>query len=169
MEKQKRSKSLQPGASTVSDLKRSSVDSSQGFKVIRQGRSEEDLDDLCSLYSEPDYNSDSIGGKLQLGIWYRVDEMTLYVRIAKGKELASIGEAKPDPYIRMHLLPDKTKLTKRRTGIQRKTNTPEFNEILKVSICVIYSLKINCELPELIIQYCLLMHVCSMEGLIGQT
>ena len=117
----------------MTDSQRPSIDSNQGFKVIRQARSEEDLDDLCSLYSEPDYNSESIGGKLELGIWYRVDEMTLYVRIAKAKELVNIGEAKPDPYVRMHLLPDKTKLTKRRTGIQRKTNTPEFNEILKVS------------------------------------
>lgn len=100
------------------------------------------MDDLCSLYSEPDYyNSDVIGGKLKLGIWYRTDDKTLYVRISKAKKLANVGaENKPDPYVRMHLLPDKTKLTKRRTSIQRKTNTPEFDELLKVSICVILSL-----------------------------
>lgn len=114
--------------------------SSQGFKVIRQARSEEDLDDLCSLYSEPDYNSESIGGKIKLGIWYRTDDKTLYVRISKAKELANIGERKPDPYVRMHLLPDKTKLTKRRTSIQRKTNKPDFDELLKVRICVILDL-----------------------------
>lgn len=140
VEKQKRSKSLEPGASIDSKQSSTADSSSQGFKVIRQGRSEEDLDDLCSLYSEPDYNSDSIGGKLKLGIWYRTDDKTLYVRITKAKELASIGESKPDPYVRMHLLPDKTKLTKRRTSIQRKTNTPDFDELLKVSICVILDL-----------------------------
>lgn len=140
VEKQKRSRSLEPSTST--DSKQSTVNSSnQGFKVIRQGRSEEDLDDLCSLYSEPDYNSDVIGGKIKLGIWYRTDDKTLYVRISKAKNLTNIGESKPDPYVRMHLLPDKTKLTKRRTSIQRKTNTPDFDELLKVSIlCVILDL-----------------------------
>ena len=110
VEKQRRSKSLEPTTS---------IDSNQGFKVIRKGRSEEDLDDLCSLYSEPDYNSEMVSGKIKLGIWYRTDNTTLYVRVAKGKDLASVGDGKPDPYVRMHLLPDKTKLTKRRTSIQR--------------------------------------------------
>lgn len=129
--KQTRSRSLQPtDFQTSTDVN----DASSGFTLIRQGKSEENLDDLGSLYSEPDYFSERVSGKIKLGIWYRTDERTLYVRVAKAKDLVNINNAKPDPYVRMHLLPDKTKLTKRRTGIQRKTISPEFNEILKVSM-----------------------------------
>ena len=132
--KQKRSKSLQPtDLQTSTDVN----DASSGFTLIRQGKSEESLDDLGSLYSEPDYFSENrVSGKIKLGIWYRTDERTLYIRVAKAKDLANINDEKPDPYVRMHLLPDKTKLTKRRTGIQRKTVSPEFNETLKVSMYI---------------------------------
>ena len=128
--------------STSLDPQKSSSDRDghlQGFKIIRQGQSEEDLDDLCSLYSEPDYFSETIGGKIKLGIWYRTDDSTLYVRVSKAEELKNLGESKPDPYVRMHLLPDKTKLTKRRTSIQRKTNAPEFDELLKVRIILLFA------------------------------
>ena len=135
--KQKRSKSLEPAASTDSQQAAASTDvndPASGFKLIRRGQSEEGLDDLGSLYSEPDYDSETISGKIKLGIWYKTDDRTLFVRVAEGKDLSSINDGKPDPYVRMHLLPDKTKLTKRRSSIQRKTKEPKFDEILKVSI-----------------------------------
>ena len=133
--KQRRSRSLQPDTLTESQPSTDVNDPSSGFKLIKQERSEENLDDICSLYSEPDYISESIGGMVKLGVWYRTDDSTLYVHVAKAKKLAHVDGKKPDPYVRMHLLPNKTKQTKRRTGIQRKTDNPKFDELLKVSVC----------------------------------
>ena len=132
--KERRSRSLQPPSSIETQPSTDVNDPSSGFKLIKQERSEESLDDICSLYSEPDYNTETIGGKIKLGVWYRTDENTLYVHVAKAKKLVSVDGGKPDPYVRMHLLPNKTKQTKRRTGIQRKTDSPKFDEILKVSV-----------------------------------
>ena len=133
--KERRSRSLQPPSAIEIQRSTDVNDPASGFKLIKQERSEESLDDICSLYSEPDYNTDTTGGKIKLGVWYRTDENTLYVHIGKAKKLVSVDGRKPDPYVRMHLLPNKTKQTKRRTGIQRKTDNPKFDEILKVSVC----------------------------------
>lgn len=132
LERRKRARSLERDASTDSQRSTDVNAPDSGFKLIREGRSEESLDDLCSLYSEPGYDCEKVSGKIKLGIWYRMDDHTLYVRVAEAKDLININDGHPDPYVRIHLLPDKTKLTKRRTSIQRKTNTPEFDELLKV-------------------------------------
>lgn len=132
--KQKRSQSLQTSVITVAQPSTDVNDPASGFKLIKRGQSEEGLDDLGSLYSEPDYDSESIRGKIKLGTWFKKDEHTLFVRVAEAKDLANVEDKTPDPYVRMHLLPDKTKLTKRRSSIQRKTTTPKFDELLKVSI-----------------------------------
>ena len=88
---------------------------------------------VSSIYSADGGMGDyMITGKIQIGVWFKND--VLFVRVVKAKGLAA---AKPggtsDPYVKTYLLPDKTKHTKRKTGIQRKTLNPEYNETVKVS------------------------------------
>ncbi len=73
----------------------------------------------------------AITGSIQVGVWYKDGQ--LFVRVVKASGLAVAKKAGySDPYIKTYLLPDRSKHSKRKTGIQRKTTNPVFNEILKV-------------------------------------
>lgn len=74
-----------------------------------------------------------IKGKMKVGVWYKQNEGQLYVRIVSAKGLAAAKkDGTSNPYVKVFLLPDKSKQTKRMTGVQRKTLNPTYNEILKV-------------------------------------
>ena len=87
---------------------------------------------VTSIYSADGSKEDyTISGKVMVGIWHK-DEM-LYVRVIKAEGLRGVKSGGiSDPYVKTYLLPDKTKHTKRKTGIQRCTTNPVFNETLKV-------------------------------------
>lgn len=108
-------------------------DPNSGYKLIRSTREEDNLAEISSLYSEPAYDSNIIvTGTLKCGVWYRDEEQILYIRVKKAKDLAEIPGKAVNPYVKIHLLPNKSKHTKRKTGIQRKTRDPEYDEIIKV-------------------------------------
>lgn len=79
-----------------------------------------------------------------MGVWLKNNVLFVSVVRARGLALArsATGE-KPNPYVKTYLLPDGSKHTKRKTGIQRKTTNPEFNEILKVILCILGGQSIN--------------------------
>ena len=101
--------------------------------MIKQEKSDENLAETSSLYSENCYEGDPITGKMTLGVWYRNEENTLYVKIVKIKGLSAPKGKGINPYVKTYLLPEKSKTFKRMTGIQRKTPNPEYDEILKVT------------------------------------
>ena len=92
----------------------------------------ESIGSNMSIYSAEGGMGDySIVGEVQLGVWHKNN--TLFVRVVRATGLAAAKRNKlSDPYVKTYLLPDKTKHTKRKTGVQRRTTHPEFNEILKV-------------------------------------
>ena len=111
------------------------TDADCGFKLIRSS-SEEDilLSEISSLYSEPCYDNQSkVTGNVTFRIWYRDDEQALYVKIIKATGLLNINKKDVNPYIKLYLLPGKSKHTKRKTTIQQKTTSPEYNETAKVN------------------------------------
>ena len=72
-----------------------------------------------------------ISGKILLGVWHKEEQ--LFVRVTRAKKLAAAKDNDvSDPYIETHLLPDKSKQTKRKTTVQKKTLNPVYDEILKV-------------------------------------
>lgn len=109
-------------------------DPNSGFKLMKSADKEDNLAEISSLYSEPCYDNDvNVSGTVNFALWYRDEEQILYVRVVNAKGLASERGKDTNPYAKIHLLPDRSKHTKRKTGIQRKTTKPEFNEIVKVS------------------------------------
>ena len=104
------------------------------FTVVRRSESADSLNSLSSVYIEScGQGSYHIKGKLKAGVWYKQNEGQLYVRIVSAKGLSAAKEdGTSNPYVKVYLLPDKTKQTKRMTGIQRKTLNPTYNEVLKV-------------------------------------
>lgn len=87
---------------------------------------------VSSIYSADGGNGPyAVSGKIQIGVWFKNN--VLFIRVVKAKGLAAAKSGGvSDPYVKTYLLPDKTKHTKRKTAIQRKTTDPEYNETLKV-------------------------------------
>lgn len=90
------------------------------------------LNSITSMYSASFGKGDyDITGEVEIGVWYK--EGQLFVRVVRAKGLAAAKKGGvSDPYIKTYLLPDRGKRSKRKTGVQRKTTNPVFNEILKV-------------------------------------
>ena len=90
---------------------------------------------VTSMYSASCGKGDyEISGKVLLGVWHKEEQ--LFVRVTKAMGIAAAKEnGFSDPYIETNLLPDKSKQTKRKTTVQKKTLDPEYDEILKVGVC----------------------------------
>lgn len=91
---------------------------------------------VSSIYSADGGNGQQPGtGKIEMAIWYKQSMSLLFMKIVRVKGLAKRkNDDNPDPYVKTFLLPDQTKLTKRKTAIQRKTTSPVYEETLKVGI-----------------------------------
>ena len=101
-------------------------------KLHSKSSSVESLKSLTSMYSAPAGKGNyDITGKLQAGVWYSNGQLLVQVVMAKGLAAAKKGGIS-NTYVKMYLLPDLGKCTKRKTGVQRKTTNPVFDEILKV-------------------------------------
>ncbi|XP_053153668.1 extended synaptotagmin-1 isoform X2 [Hemicordylus capensis] len=72
--------------------------------------------------------SDSPLGQLRLTVWYNMDTRKLIVIVHACRNLKSSAKDAPDPYVSLILLPDKSRVTKRKTTVRKKTLNPEFNE-----------------------------------------
>lgn len=108
--------------------------SNSSFSLSSQSSS---LPSTCSTTGgSRDYE---ITGKIQLGLCY-IDGKLL-IHVAKAMGLAAIKRQYSDPYVKLYLIPDKTKKTKQKTGTKRKTTNPVFSENFEVasmqSACVI--------------------------------
>ena len=79
-----------------------------------------------------------ISGKILVGVWFRNNVLHTRVVMAKGLATAR-SRGMCDPYVKTYLLPDRTKHTKRKTAIQRRTTDPVYNEVLKVCILLDHS------------------------------
>ncbi|XP_061470728.1 extended synaptotagmin-1 isoform X1 [Rhineura floridana] len=72
--------------------------------------------------------SNSPLGQLSLTVWYNMDARKLVVIVHACRNLKSGTRDTPDPYVSLILLPDKSRVTKRKTTVRKKTHNPEFNE-----------------------------------------
>ena len=72
-----------------------------------------------------------ISGDIQLGFVHQSEK--LHIHVNRARDLAAAdSNGFSDPYVKTYLLPDHSKSSKRKTGVQRKTLTPVFNETLEV-------------------------------------
>ena len=96
---------------------------------------------MTSVYSaagggKGDYD---IAGEVLVGVEYKDRQLMIHVNRAKGLAAAD-KNGFSDPYVKTYLLPDKTKHSKKKTGIKRKTLDPVYNETLKVCHLCVYVL-----------------------------
>ncbi len=87
---------------------------------------------MTSLYSEAGGKGDyDISGEVQMAVYYRDGHLVVHVNRARGLAAAD-SNGLSDPYVKTYLLPDKSKHSKKKTAIRRKTLDPVYNENLKV-------------------------------------
>ncbi|XP_070700019.1 synaptotagmin-like protein 2 isoform X2 [Pempheris klunzingeri] len=75
-----------------------------------------------------------VQGSIQLAVNYIQKLGEFHVFVVNCGDLADIKKNRCDPYVKCYLLPDKTKLGKRKTSVKKKTLNPTYNEILKFKI-----------------------------------
>ncbi|XP_018428745.1 PREDICTED: phosphatidylinositol 4-phosphate 3-kinase C2 domain-containing subunit beta-like [Nanorana parkeri] len=70
----------------------------------------------------------TVGGEVKLSIAYKNDQLFIMVMHIRDLPLQDTNE--PNPYVKMYLLPDPQKTTKRKTKVAKKTCNPTYNEML---------------------------------------
>ena len=108
-----------------------------GLSKLKHSESISSIGSLSSMYSAVGGKGDyTISGEVRFAVWYAKDGL-LKVHINQARNLAAARkEGYSYPYVKVYLLPDKSKHTKRKTGFIRKTVSPKYDETFKVCVCV---------------------------------
>jgi hypothetical protein len=95
----------------------------------------ESIGSLTSMYSAVGGKGDyAISGEVRFGVWYSKDGL-LKVHVDQARNLAAARkEGYSYPYVKVYLLPDRTKHTKRKTGFMRRTVCPRYDETFKYKL-----------------------------------
>ena len=87
---------------------------------------------LSSIHSAVEGKGDyDIIGEVLLKLQYNEGHLFIYVDRARGLAAAD-SNGLSDPYVKTYLLPDRSKHSKRKTEVKKKTLNPVFNETLTV-------------------------------------
>ncbi|KAF5307341.1 hypothetical protein FQR65_LT07058 [Abscondita terminalis] len=96
-------------------------------------------DSMASVYSgagEGRYGTVAVRGQVEFGLQYNYKASALEILIKQCKDLAAVDAKRnrSDPYVKVYLLPDKSKSGKRKTKVKKHTLNPVFEECLKFHI-----------------------------------
>lgn len=88
---------------------------------------------VCSAGAEGRYGTVVIHGDIQLRLQYNYKEGHLECHVIQCRDLAPVDTKRnrSDPYVKVYLLPDKSKSGKRKTKVKKHTLNPQFEEVLK--------------------------------------
>lgn len=75
-----------------------------------------------------------ITGRVQFGMQYVGRYLEVRVGRARGVAATNKHAGYSNPYVKTYLLPDKSKTSKQKTGVRKKTVNPVFDETLMVSV-----------------------------------
>ena len=110
------------------------------FQTSRPHVSKSGLNTRASFGSQTSLHSDAGGkgdyditGEVLVGVYYKGGNLVVHVDRVKGLAAAD-SNGFSDPYVKTYLLPDKSKHSKRKTVVKRKTLNPIYNDTLKVSV-----------------------------------
>lgn len=96
-------------------------------------------DSMASVYSgagENRYGTVTVKGNIEFGMQYNYKQGSLEIHVVQCKDLAAVDAKRnrSDPYVKVYLLPDKSKGGKRKTKVKKHTLNPFFDETLKFQI-----------------------------------
>ncbi|XP_055677916.1 uncharacterized protein LOC129786747 isoform X3 [Lutzomyia longipalpis] len=98
-------------------------------------------DSMASVYSgagEGRYGTVVVKGNIEFGMQYNYKQNALEIHIVQCKDLAAVDAKRnrSDPYVKVYLLPDKSKSGKRKTKVKKHTLNPFFDEVLKFHMSI---------------------------------
>nr|XP_029135584.1 synaptotagmin-like protein 2 [Labrus bergylta] len=90
---------------------------------------------IGSIYPA-DLGDIEVQGSIQLAVNYiqKLGEFHIFVVHCRDLAAADTKKNRSDPYVKCYLLPDKTKLGKRKSAVKKRTLNPDYNEILRFKI-----------------------------------
>ncbi|XP_042286896.1 synaptotagmin-like protein 2 isoform X7 [Thunnus maccoyii] len=90
---------------------------------------------ISSIYPV-DLGDIEVQGSIQFAVNYiqKLGEFHIFVVHCRDLAVADTKKNRSDPYVKCYLLPDKTKLGKRKTTVRKKSLNPNYNEILRFKI-----------------------------------
>lgn len=92
---------------------------------------------MVSVYSSAGGKGNyDITGEVLFGVCYKDDQLLIHVSRARGLAAANTNGLS-DPYVKIYLLPDKSKHSKKKTEIRKKTLNPVYNQTIKVRMCAV--------------------------------
>ncbi|CAN0146819.1 unnamed protein product [Lampetra fluviatilis] len=106
-------------------------------EIGQMNRKEEISGSMMSLYSDAgDYGNVDVKGEVNFALKYDDRRSELHVCVAQCRDLAAAvaKKGRSDPYVKTYLLPDKSRQSKKKTGIRKNNLNPVYNEILKYKI-----------------------------------
>ncbi|RWS13731.1 uncharacterized protein B4U79_04967, partial [Dinothrombium tinctorium] len=94
---------------------------------------------LSSIYSAAGggrYGFVNVSGEILFSLSYNYKTATMEVTIKECRNLAAVDKKRnrSDPYVKVYLLPDRTKAGKRKTKVKRHTLDPIFDEVFKFNL-----------------------------------
>ncbi|XP_006901201.1 PREDICTED: synaptotagmin-like protein 4 [Elephantulus edwardii] len=104
---------------------------------MQSGSSLSTIGSMMSIYSEAgDFGNVCVTGKIAFSLKYEKQTQTLVIHVKECYQLAYADEVKKhsNPYVKIYLLPDKSRQGKRKTSIKKDTINPVYDEILRYEI-----------------------------------
>ncbi|XP_020813250.1 synaptotagmin-like protein 4 isoform X5 [Drosophila serrata] len=91
---------------------------------------------MASVYSgagEGRYGTVVVKGQVEFGMQYNYKLGALEIHVVRCKDLAAVDAKRnrSDPYVKVYLLPDKSKAGKRKTKVKKHTLNPIFDETMR--------------------------------------